>query len=55
MDAVKDAMNDIIFQDKDSDFLHPIPYTMMYVQWEANIVRILFDNFHCHQSHNIFF
>ena len=37
MDEVKDALNDIKFID--SDFESPIPYTMMYVQWEANKVH----------------
>ena len=36
MDGVKDAMNEIYFGDP--NFHHPIPYTMMYVQWEANKV-----------------
>lgn len=47
MDAVKDAMNNITFQDEDSDFLHPIPYTMMYVQWEANIVSVTLEKVPC--------
>ena len=38
MGDVKDAMDSISFNDSQSDFLHPIPYTMMYVQWEANII-----------------
>ena len=36
MDSVKGAMNDVQFGD--SDFHSPIPYTAMYVQWEANKV-----------------
>ena len=39
MDSVKGAMNDVQFGDSDSDFHSPIPYTAMYVQWEANKVR----------------
>ena len=39
MDSVKGAMNDVQFDDSDSDFDSPIPYTAMYVQWEANKVR----------------
>ena len=38
MDSVKGAMNDVQFDDSDSDFDSPIPYTAMYVQWEANKV-----------------
>ena len=38
MDSVKGAMNDVQFGDSDSDFHSPIPYTAMYVQWEANKV-----------------
>lgn len=36
MDGVKDAMNEVYFADQ--SFHHPIPYTVMYVQWEANKV-----------------
>ena len=36
MDSVKSAMNEIVFDEPDS--FSPIPYTMMYVQWEANKV-----------------
>ena len=37
MGDVKDAVDSISF--KDINFpIHPIPYTMMYVQWEANII-----------------
>ena len=39
MNSVKGAMNDVQFDDSDSDFHSPIPYTAMYVQWEANKVR----------------
>ena len=38
MDEVKDAMEQINL--KGADFDHPIPYTFMYVQWEANKVTI---------------
>ena len=37
MGDVKDAMDSITFEDIDFP-THPIPYTMMYVQWEANII-----------------
>ena len=37
MDSVKGAMMEVQFEG--SDFHSPIPYTMMYVQWEANKVR----------------
>ena len=39
MDSVKGAMNGVQFED--SDFHSPIPYTMMYVQWEANKVKLI--------------
>ena len=37
MDSVKGAMLEVEFEG--SDFHSPIPYTMMYVQWEANKVK----------------
>ena len=36
MDSVKDAMGTVELDG--DDFNHPIPYTFMYVQWEANKV-----------------
>ena len=43
MDHVKDAMEQVTLTG--SRFDHPIPYTFMYVQWEANKV-ILFHHLH---------
>ena len=41
MDGVKNAMNSVTFNDE--IFHHPIPYTRMYVQWEANKVSSMFQ------------
>ena len=43
MDSVKGAMSEVQFDDSDSDFHSPIPYTAMYVQWEAN--KVLEENY----------
>ena len=37
MGDVKDAMDSVSFEDINFP-IPPIPYTMMYVQWEANII-----------------
>ena len=53
MDSVKGAMNDVQFDDSDSDFDSPIPYTAMYVQWEANKVRKGWNNLISKKSSSI--
>ena len=37
MDSIKEEMEQIVFEGE--EFTSPIPYTFLYVQWEANKVR----------------
>ena len=42
MDAVKEGMDTVELTGE--DFKHPITYTFMYVQWEANKVNKMNKN-----------
>ena len=38
MDSIQGAMRDVVFQGE--AFSTPIPYSIMYMPWEANEVRV---------------
>jgi hypothetical protein len=41
MNEIKDKMKAIIFEGE--SFKSPIAYAFMYIQWEANIVRLVLN------------